>query len=130
MTHRPPTPPSVEAVAEAFDRLFIVDEDETFLLRSGTVSKAIAAYLGTSWSYPLGQVVRAVAEAAGARPARLCTSMYIRVRPRSMSREEALEQAKELRRAKQWQKVQQPAVLEAKAALEAARKKREGTDAP
>jgi hypothetical protein len=121
MAHRPPTPPSVEAVAEAFDRLFIVDEDETFLLRSGTVSKAICTYLGIPWTYKAGQVVRAVAEAAGARPARLCTSMYIRVRPRSMPREEALEQARELRRAKTWQKAKQPAVQAAREALEKVR---------
>jgi hypothetical protein len=124
MPNRPPIPPPLQAVADAFERLFVVDQDETFVIRAGQVSKAIAALLGVPWTWPLGQSVRAIAEAAGARPSRLTTSVYIGLRPKGMPRDQALQQAKEFRKAKQWKRTQQPAMLAAREALRIAREKK------
>lgn len=121
--HRPPVPASLQAVAEAFENLFVFDEDQTLVIRSGQVSKAVCAYLGIPWTYPTAQVVRAVATAAGARQARLCTSVYIGLRPKGITREQALEQSREFRKTKQLQKSSQPAVAAAREALRIAREK-------
>lgn len=122
-SHRPPVPAPLQAVAEAFDALFVFDQDDTLVLRSGQVSKAVCAYLGIPWTYPTAQAVRAVATAAGARQARLCTTVFIGLRPRGITRDQALEQSREFRKTKQLQKSAQPAVAAAREALRIAREK-------
>lgn len=90
-------PPPLRALAEAFDRLFLVEPgDRRFVLLRSQVSRAVAAFLRVRWTPRLGGAVAAVAVAAGAVQAVRRKCVYLCIRPRHLEADDALRRSRTL----------------------------------